>query len=173
MRSEVVRTAGPVTFNGGDARVELALDLEGLAVVGGHDPHRGVGDRPAELFSERGARDVGVAVGSLLAHHDEVRALLVHDGLEDRGHDASVEVALVGFDEDAALGALCEAFANDSLGVLIVRADRDQHDLSDTLVLLGGVLGQSQGRFEAPVIERIHLPFETFRCDGGSRRRSP
>jgi hypothetical protein len=150
----------------GNARVELTLDHESLTIVRRLDLHGGVDDRPGELLGKLGPCDVGVTVGRLLAHHDEVRALLVRDRLEDRGHDPGIEVAFFRFDEDAALGALREAFADDSLGVLIVRADRNQHDFTDTRVLLGGVFGQSQGGFEAPVIERIHLPFEAFRCDG-------
>jgi hypothetical protein len=109
---------------------------------------------------------VRVPVDGLLAEQHQIGFFGVDQGLERQGDETAVQGVVVRVHSDRAAGAGGQRGPERLLHLL--RAERNDHDLTLPLLRGGAVLGQAQGRFERVLVEWIHLPLETARVHGSA-----
>ncbi|KLU34760.1 hypothetical protein AB595_22000 [Massilia sp. WF1] len=116
--------------------------------------------RPAQQGRQHLAGLVRIVVDRLLAQDDQLRLLLVGQGLQYLGHTQRLDLG-AGLDQDAAIGADRHAGTQGFLG--LGHAAGHGHDLGN----LAGFL-QAGRLFQRDLIERVHRHFDVGDIDAAA-----
>ena len=110
---------------------------------------------------------VAVAVDRLLAEQNQIRLFGLDDRFERERDQTAVEIGVVRFDANRAVGTGGQGGAQHGLALL--GTERDDDHL--TFALFGGlaIFGQAQRGLERVLVERVGLPLETGGLDRVTR----